>query len=352
MKTETSRNLRFSSEEIAGFCTQMAIILKGGIPIYEGVYILSEEIEEKQSKEVLNRMNEALKENQSFYAALKETKAFPAYMMSMVKIGEATGKLEAVLESLAVYYERESTMKASIRNVISYPLMMFTMMAVVLLVLVIKILPMFERVFHELSVDVASTSSRAMQFGLLTGKIVAVITLAIFCIAIFLIVWYQTQPGKNAMDHFITKFALTKRLSAFMATGKFVSSMSVMISSGLDVQEALEMAVEVVQHKGIKKKVEACIELVKEDVSLEEALRKTKLISGMQGRMVSVAAKTGVLDVVFGELSKQFDEKIESRLSVMCSRIETILVVSLSLVVGAVLVSIMLPLVSIISAIA
>lgn len=351
MTGEKKKGIRFSSEEIAGFCNQIAIILKGGISLYEGVYILSEEVEEKATKQILEQMDSALKDNKTFYQALEQTKAFPNYMLYMVKVGERTGKLETVMEALAAYYERESNMKAGIRNVVTYPLMMFAMMVIILFVLVIKILPMFEHVFHQLTVDVADSSSRIMSFGLLMGKIVAIISAVILLLVIALRIWYQTKAGKKGMDAFAARFILTRKAAKLMATGKFMSAMSLMLSSGLDTKEALEMASQVVEHKEVNKKITGCISLIEDKASLEEAMKTEKLVSGMQGRMVSVASKTGVLDEVLGNISQQYDETIDQYLSSMCARIETSLVVALSLVVGAVLISIMFPLVSIISSI-
>lgn len=144
---------KFTSEELEGFCRQIAMILKSGISLDEGVYMLFEEVEDKRTKEILGKIDDMLKDNETLYHAMKETGAFPAYLLNMVHIGEKSGKLEEVLEGMAVYYERETSMKDSIRNVIAYPMMMFAMIAVILLVLVLKILPMFQNVFHNLNVD-------------------------------------------------------------------------------------------------------------------------------------------------------------------------------------------------------
>ncbi len=115
----------FSSEEISAFCDQIAMLLNGGIPIYEGTHILYEEMDAGRTKDVLKRVDENVKSGLSFSEALKESKAFPDYLCEMVAIGETTGKLEDIMHSLAGYYERESVIKNSIRSVISYPTVLF-----------------------------------------------------------------------------------------------------------------------------------------------------------------------------------------------------------------------------------
>lgn len=342
---------KFTSEELEGFCRQIAMILKSGISLDEGVYMLFEEVEDKRTKEILGKIDDMLKDNETLYHAMKETGAFPAYLLNMVHIGEKSGKLEEVLEGMAVYYERETSMKDSIRNVIAYPMMMFAMIAVILLVLVLKILPMFQNVFHNLNVDVASTSNKVMKVGMVTGEAVAIVALVILVIAAGLLLWYRTEGGKKILKRWSNGFFVTKKATRLMAIGRFVSSLSVMISSGMDPEESLGMAKEVVEHPKIQKRVERCYEEVKNRKSLAESLRESKLVTGMQGRMIGVAERSGLTEEVLENISKQYDNQITSQLGTMCTKVETTLVLSLSLIVGAILISIMLPLISIITAI-
>lgn len=229
---------KFTTEELGGFCKQVAMVLKSGISLDEGVYMLLEEVEDKRTKEVLEKMDEMLKDNETFHNAMKETGAFPKYLLSMVHIGEKSGKLEEVLEAMVVYYERESSMKESIRNVIAYPMIMFAMIAVILLVLVLKILPMFQNVFRNLNVDVASSSSRVMRVGMVTGEVVAIVALIILVVVAGLLLWYHTDGGEKVLKKWSGSFFATKKTARLMAIGKFVSSMSVMISSGMDPEES------------------------------------------------------------------------------------------------------------------
>lgn len=349
---ENQKDLKkFTSNEVAAFCEQIAILLNGGIPLYEGAYMLMNEVEDSKTKAVLKKLDDALRDNLSFYESLEATKAFPSYMIYMVRIGELTGKLEDVMRSLSAYYERETRIKASIRNVVSYPLMMFVMMAIVLLILVIKILPMFEKVFDELNRNVVASSSNMMSFGLTLGKIIAIVMVITFVIIFAILAWSRTKSGKISIYEFCCVFIGTKKVTKKLAIGKFISAMSLMISSGMGAKEALEMAETVIEHKEIKQKIKDSIVIVEDNGALEDALKETKLLGGMQGRMVSVGAKTGVTDVVFEKLAKQYDEEIEGIMNGISSTVETSLVITLSVIVGAILISVMLPLVSMISSI-
>lgn len=342
---------RFHAEELTGFCSQIVVILKSGTSLYEGIYMLAEEVEDRATKEVLEQIEEALKESKSFHQALKETKAFPAYLVRMVQIGEKSGKLESVMRSMADYYERESSIQDSIRNVIAYPLMMFAMIAVILAALVGKILPMFQTVFRNLNVDVASSSGRIMQFGIWTGRVVAVVSIVALVVSVFLILWYRTEKGNAVLKKFSGRFFVTKKTANLLAVGRFISSMSVMLSSGMEMEESMELAKNVTGQQALQEKVERCIGQMKEQKPFADALREEHLLTGMQGRMVSVAAKSGMLEEVFEDISHQYDERISNQLARFCMKMETTLVLALSVIVGGVLISIMFPLVSIITSI-
>lgn len=342
---------RFSSEEISVFCEQVAMLLNSGIPLYEGIHMLYSEMEDVKTKQVLEKLATSMKANETLYKSLKNTNAFPDYMVHMVQVGETTGKIEDVMKSLAEYYERESNVKQSLKSAIAYPSMLFAMMSVIIFVLVFKILPMFEDMFLELNHEVATTTKNMMRIGISAGIVIAGITSVALVVMFILLIWYRTKSGYITMKKLATRLHFTKKLSEAMATGKFISSMALMIASGIEMQKAMEIAYGAGDHKVVKDKIKKCKGMLERNISFEEAIRETKLLVGMESRLVTVAAKTGAQDVVFAKLSEQYNMRISNMLNKLSSTIETLLVVSLAALVGGVLISVMLPLVSMISSI-
>lgn len=351
MKDDIKMKKKFTPDEISVFCEQISMLLNGGIPIYESTYILYSEMEDKRTKAVLKEIDDSVKENIPLFQALEKTEAFPDYMVYMVKIGETTGKLEEVMRSLASFYERESFVNSSIKSAVAYPIVLFGMMTAILLVLVCKILPMFEDMFNELSSDVTAATEDMMSFGMNAGRIIAIVACVVMAVIILLILWYKTSNGEKTIKSFFLNFVGTRKLSEKMAINKFISSLSLMITSGMNISEALDTASESTDNKDIQERIKKARELYNNKMPLDEALRETKLIVGMESRMVSVASKSGAIDVVFEKLSSQYNQSISESLSKISSVIETVLVVVLSILVGAVLLSVMLPLVSMISSI-
>ncbi len=341
----------FNSDEVAMFCDQIAMLMHGGISLHEGIYMLYSEMEDARTKAVLKQLDDSVNDNIPFYEALSRTGAFPEYMNHMVEVGEKTGRLEDVMRSLSDYYERDSRIKSGIRSAVAYPMILFGVMACIMVILVWKILPMFENMFEELSSDVSSATENVLTAGLTAGKVIAVIILVLFVLVIAVVLYGRTKSGSKTLSKIAGSVGPTGRLMVLMATGKFVSSMSLMMASGMDITEALESEYENCDNETVKKRIGDCLKYYTNDAPLDEALRKSGLIAGMESRLVSVAAKTGETDVVFAKLSEQYNEKTTASLGKMTTIIETTLVVVLSVMVGAVLIAVMMPLVSMISSI-
>ena len=133
----------FSNMELSSFCGQIALILKSGISSMEGLTIMLEDASLPEEKSILESLLANMQETGSLYQALDSAGIYPSYMLHMIQIGEETGTLDEVMESLQNHYEREDSISKSIRNSITYPMIMTAMMVVVIVVLLVKVMPIF-----------------------------------------------------------------------------------------------------------------------------------------------------------------------------------------------------------------
>ena len=343
---------KFSADELSVFCDQIAMMLNGGIPVFEAVHIMNSEMEDAGTKAVLDVLDEKLSENAMFCEALEATGAFPDYMIHMVRVGENTGKTEEVLRGLSEYYEREHSVFTSIRSAIAYPVVLFAIMAVILVVLVWKILPIFEKMFSELSSDVSDATKSSLTVGMTAGRIIAIVTIVILILMLALYFWYKTKNGGKLIKQWLTNFSFTGKLANRMSIGRFISSMSLMMAGGMNITEALDLSMNSSLNDDVKKKIEKCKELYEANEPFDVALKESGLVKGMEARMITVGEKSGATDEVFAKLAKQYNNEVTEKLTRISSTVETVLVVFLALIVGAVLLSVMIPLVGMISSIA
>ena len=333
-----------TSNELSAFCSQIAMILKSGISLSEGLDIMYNDINDSEGRAILKLLRDEVEMGATLHIALDKAGNFPDYLVNMVEIGEASGRLDNVMESLTQYYEREEAISRTIRNAVSYPMVMIAMMLVVITILVVRVMPVFNEVYQGLGAQMTGFSLAVMNLGqalarhsLLVVGVVAILVVLFIAFRRKIISWIKGSIFRN--------------LYAKIASGKFASAMSIMLASGLDTDKSLEMVHKLVDTPSIQEKIAQCQRKIAEGENFADALVQVEMFSGVYARMVSVAFKTGQVDTVMEKLAARYEEETNTRLNNMISIIEPTLVAILSVIVGAVLLSVMLPLMGIMAAI-
>ncbi|SFB03250.1 type IV pilus assembly protein PilC [Acetitomaculum ruminis DSM 5522] len=333
---------QLNNVELSDFSSQCALLLHSGITIYEGISLLMEDAETDTLKEFFTEIYKKLDEGESFYEALKNTDSFPDYMLNMIHIGEETGSLEEVLNSLSNYYQREENIFLNIKNAITYPFIMIGMMIIVIFVLVTKVLPVFEKVYNQLGSEMKGINSTLLSIGnFLNGtSLVFFIVVA----AILLLLFFLVNIRNNTS---FINFFLTKNFKEKMATGRFANAMSLSLNSGLDTERSMEMALELVKDTKVFQKANKCLSLTKEGESFKDALKTSKIFSNTQIRLIDIGFASGSIDTVMERIAKSYEDETNNSIDKMISVLEPTLVIILSVIVGFILLSVLLPLVAI-----
>ncbi|SHK45181.1 type II secretion system F family protein [Hespellia stercorisuis] len=305
--------------EISSFCSQIAMILESGISGLEGITIMLEEAESPQDKAILESILGAYQETGNFSKALGAPGIFPPYFLHMADIGEQTGKLDDVMASLSEHYSREDNIAKTIRNAVTYPLIMITMMVLVILVLIIKVMPIFNQVFIQLGREMTGFSRGIMNMGTTISRYSLVFILLIAVLIALLLYLTRTRRGKAAFQKLCYHFRFARSLYEGTAACRFASGMALTLSSGLNPDQGLELVSALIDNPFFKKKVEDC------------------------------RAKTGSMDSVMDKIAGLYEEEIDTKLNNLLSILEPTLVIALSLIVGVILLSVMLPLMGIMS---
>lgn len=340
-----------SPREISAFCTQMSLLVKAGISVQEGIGIMCEDAQSKVEKELLEQILLLVEEGRPLAFALEQTGCFPKYMIDMLEIGETAGRLEEVLDSLTEYYERSQAISKSIRSAVTYPIIMIVMMAVVIGVLVIKVLPIFRQVFAQLGTELSAFSQNVMQFGSVAGAAAGVIIALILLLILAMMVMRTSKKGRESLSHLFSVLPGTRSLSEKISSGRFASAMALMLSSGLDTDQSLEMAQQLIEDPRMQQKVSSLKQHLEDGQSFPEALASTAIFSGVYARMVVVGFRTGAVDAVMSKIARNYEDEVNDKISSIISILEPTLVAILSVIVGMILLSVMLPLMGIMSSI-
>lgn len=331
---------KFTDLELSFFCNQLAMILSSGISITEGMTMMLEEAETSEEREILSDITESYESLGSFEAALAQTGLFPAYFLQMVKIGEETGRSDDVFAALTLHYQREDAIRTSIRHALIYPLIMVGMMLTVITVLLVKVLPIFNQVYIQLGTEMTGFAGTLVALGTTLSQytFLSFLILALFLTAAFFL-----------FKRKLSQIPFTKKLFEKVAACRFASGMALTLSSGINPDHAMELVCALNDDQCFEKKLNHCQTLTCEGMDLAKALFQSGIFTGLPARMVSIGSKSGTMEQVMEQISALYQEEIDTKINQMLSIIEPALVITLSLIVGGILLSVMFPLLGILS---
>ncbi len=339
---------QLTNREIDSFSTQMALVLHAGISAYEGIAIMNEDAGSEELKPVLADIYKHLENGESFHDALAATSAFPDYFLKMVQIGEMSGRLDEVMESLSVHYRRVHDNSESIKSAVTYPFVMIIMMLVVVGVLITQVLPIFNQVFSQLGSSITGFSKMVLDLGMTLSNYSYIFIGIIVVIMILFLYFTKSESGKTKLYNFFAKWRFTRKLSLKLALSQFTSGMSIALSSGLDIDQSLEMSKELINHKELMNKITK-VQMSLAEKDLATSLVEMGVFNGMYARLVKIGNKTGHMDDIMREIADQYDRETNERILNLIGIIEPTLVAILSVLVGIILLSVMLPLIGIMS---
>lgn len=345
--TENKKEL--SNTELALFCEQMAMILGAGISPLEGITVMAQDIDSKEGREILKSIEQEYLTGVTFHMALSKSGVFPDYALNMIKLGEESGNLEEVMDLLAFHYNREQSIADGIKSAVTYPFIIIGMMAIVILVLIIKVLPIFQKVFESLGSELTGLSKGLLSIGTVIGNY-SVVFIAILLLAFVIYIFFmKTKAGHRLFGKICERFFLTAGLAELIATGRFASGMALTLSAGLNIEDSLDMSGKLSENRRLNAKIEKCKELLQEGKSLPEALSQSKTFSGTHCQLVVVGEKTGCTDKVIQKIAVSIDNETESSIANIIGVLEPTLVIILSIIICMILLSVMLPLMGILS---
>nr|WP_302970191.1 type II secretion system F family protein [Coprobacillus cateniformis] len=273
---------------------------------------------------------------------------FHDYMVHLLKVGEVSGYIDDVMESLGAYYLRMDDMTSQLQQALTYPIILFIMMFVVVGVVVFQVLPIFENVLMSLGSHLSSFASRFMNFGQIFSMLGFMI-LGIFMIMIISFYVYAKKSHQDIMVMFVQKSWITKKIANHMNHAQLTYALSLFVSSGYDLQEAVHYTIELVDNSQLQNQLKQCYHDLEQGVSFVDAVSQHQIYKGMKLNMIQIGFQTGQVDAVMKTLSNHYQDEVSQSIAHFLNIIEPAIVTFLSVIVGVVLLSVMLPLVSIMS---
>lgn len=341
-----------TNEELIGFCRQMAMVFHSGISAPEGIELMlqSNTPVSENYRDVLEKLKVYMDEMGFFSFAIKETESFPEYVESMTELGERTGNLDEVMESLAVYYEREVNLLADIKNACVYPLVMTAMMLVILLVLLVKVIPVFGEVYEQMGSQMTGIGRIFLLLGNGIRTHLSFIMIAGLVIA-GVVIWVTiSEKGKKESRKVILRFLRKSQVFYKVSLSRFALIVSMTLRSGMDYDTAFSMVKKFMgEEEKLMGQVMCCERMLMDGSSMGLSCQESGLFDGMQAQVLLISEQAGRTEEALQNISKELDEEVSDRINAFISKLEPSLVAVLSIMVGLILLSVMMPLMGILA---
>lgn len=348
MAEQTGKKKLLTPHELTVLCSQLSMLVKSGSSPYEAASILMEDTKDAGGRQILQSMVAELEKGEKLHEAMKASGVFPDYVVHMITLGEEAGELDTVLDALRLFYEREDNLRETIRSALRYPLIMIATMFVVILVLITHVLPIFAEVFAQLGTGMNAFSQSLLNIGVKMNRYSLAIMIVLALLVLLVIYLFRSPNGKTLLRKTARVFPAGRRLSADIAAGRFASGMALTMSSGMDTYQSLSMVKSIVENGDVEQKITQCAEQMEQTgCSFPEALEQSAIFTSLYTRMVKTGFKSGSLDATMRQIAEHYERATDHKIDSLISVVEPTLIILLSIIVGLILLSVIMPLMGI-----
>lgn len=315
-------------EVLVIFCRQMYSLTKAGVPLLRSMRGLTQNCANKQLKEALEEVTNELTNGRSLSAAMQlHPKVFSPLFVSMLSVGENTGRLDDALLQLANYYEQEVETRKRIKTAMRYPTFVITFIMLAMFVLNVKVIPQFSTMFARFGVDLPlptriliATSDFFVNFW---GLMLAAIFGCLFAFR----AWVQTENGREKWGKFRLRMPIIGSVVNRAQLARFSRTFSLMLKAGVPLNQSLALSAEALDNRFLENRL---LEM-KASIEAGSSISNTAIASGIFTplviQMIAVGEETGRIDELLVEVADFYDREVDYDLKTLTARIEPFLLV-------------------------
>jgi type IV pilus assembly protein PilC len=342
------------SKELAVFTRQFSVMIDAGLPLVQCLEILAGQQENKTFQKVLTGVRSSVEGGASLANSMKQfEKIFDPLYYNMVDAGETGGILDTILQRLSSYIEKNVKLKRAVKSAMIYPIAVLGIAGGVIILLLWKVVPIFTQLFNGLGVDLPLPTRIVIMLSNFIGSIYGLTILVALVGAGFAVkTWYGTPQGRMALDALILKIPLVGPLMRKIAVARFTRTLGTLISSGVPILEGLDITARTSGNAVVEKAIIQTRKAVEAGRSLVDPLKETDVFPGMVTQMIGVGEQTGAMDAMLQKIADFYEDEVDAAVKDLLTAMEPLMIVILGVVVGGIVISMYLPLFSLIGKLA
>ena len=343
---------RVKIDDLVIFSRQLSTLVGAGIPLLEGLEVLVDQTEKAAFKIVIRKLHEEVRGGKSFSEALeKHPKVFSFLFTHMVRAGETSGHLEEILDRLATYLEKTSALQKKIRSALTYPAVVSFMALLITTGMLTFVIPKFAEIFHSVNAPLPTPTVVLISVSNFVQKNFLLL-LGLSAAGLFgFHRWKKTKSGCLIWDSTKLKFPIFGPLFLKVAVSKFCRTLATLVKSGVPILSSLEIVAYTSGNSQLERLILSARTSVTKGEGLSGPLSKSALLPPMVVRMIAVGEETGELEKMLTKIADFYDTQVDSTVSALTSLIEPLVIAFLGIVIGGIVISMFLPILTLSQAI-
>jgi type IV pilus assembly protein PilC len=336
---------RVKLKEIALMSRQLATMVAAGLTLVRALGVLADQIESRPLREALITIRQDVEQGSSLSAAIEKLpKIFPPLYVAMVRAGEVGGQLDTVLLKLSTTLEKQVELRSKVRSAMAYPSIVVCLVVVIVTALMIFVVPIFRRLFQSLHAPLPLPTQVVIDISKVLASVWLLLVIGVIVVGVVLFRrWIATPKGRHKWDAFKLRPPVFGPLTHKVALARFTATLSSLLSAGVPIIEALDIVAENSGNQIVAEAIRAAQNGVREGQSLSSSLGAHEVMPVMVTQMIETGEESGALDSMLDKVATFYDNEVNSTVESLTSILEPLLIVTMGAAIGAIVVSMYLP---------
>ena len=333
--------------DLSVFCRQFVSITQAGVPMKEALQMLSEQTENKWLKRAISEVLLNVEKGNTLADSMRsQPDIFPPMLVNMVEAGEQSGSLEMAFSRMAVHFEKEAKLKATIKKATIYPIILVIAAIGVIAVMLLFVIPIFIDMFADLDIEMPALTMFVMNSSKwMTSHWYVLLAIIVGVVVAYKLI-YKTTQGRLIIDRIKMKMPLFGKLTVKTACSQFARTMSTLLMSGISTIDALETTSKIVNNIHYTNAMLKAREEVMKGVPLSEPLEASGIFPPMVYHMTGIGEETGNVEEMLEKMADYYDEEVEMTTQSVLAAMEPIIILFMALIIGTLVIAVISPIAS------
>lgn len=331
-------------KDIAVFCRQFYTLINAGVTLIKALDIIRLQTEKRKFRETISNVYESVQKGSTFSEALRGHRdTFPEILINMVEAGEISGKLDTVMNRMAVHFEKENKLRSKVRGAMVYPAVIAIAATSVVIFLLTVIMPTFIGMFTSSGVQLPLPTRILLGLSEAINSYWYLFLLGIVAVIYITRRYLTSDTGRLSWDRMKLRLPIIKGLVTRIITTRFTRTLSILLYSGIPLLQAMDVVAKVVGNRVVSDGIMNAREDMRRGTDLASPVRKMKVFPPMVDSMIRIGEESGTLDEILSRTADFYDDEVETSLQKTVSLLDPLLIIIMAGIVGFIVISIAMP---------